>query len=67
MMAMGKGRNIELKHLIKLGEEVKLSKTVIKNIIEQTKHALNQWKDLSSEYGVTQSNIELIHRMMTRL
>ncbi|MFS4430879.1 type II toxin-antitoxin system HipA family toxin [Chryseobacterium sp. S90] len=67
MMVMGEGRNIELKHLIKLGEEAKLSKTVIKNIIEQTKYALNQWQNLSNEYGVTKSNIELIHRMITRL
>jgi len=67
MMVMGEGKNIDVKHLIKLGEEAKLSKIVINNSIEQTRHGLNQWQKLSNEYGVSQSNIELIHRMITRL
>lgn len=67
MMVMGEGRNIEVKHLVKLGEEARLSKIVINNSIEQTRHALSQWQNLSDEYGVAQANIELIHRMITRL
>lgn len=67
MMVMGEGKNIDVKHLIKLGEEAKLSKIVINNSIEQTRHGLNQWQKLSNEYGVSQSNIELIHRMITKL
>ena len=67
MMVMGEGRNIEVKHLIKLGEEAKLSKTVINNSIEQTRYALNQWQNLSAEYGISQPNFELIHRTITKL
>ncbi|KFE98242.1 phosphatidylinositol kinase [Chryseobacterium formosense] len=67
MMVMGEGRNIEVKHLIKLGEEAKLSNAIINGIIEQTRFALSYWPYLAKEYGILDSNIELISRAITKL
>jgi len=67
MMVMGEGRNIEVKHLIKLGEEAKLSNAIINGIIEQTRFALSYWPYLAKEYGISDSNIELISRAITKL
>ena len=64
-MVMGEGRNITLKHLSKLGSEAQLSKEFIENVIEQTRSALNKWEILSKNYGVNDSNIQLINRKIS--
>ncbi|PCJ29503.1 MAG: phosphatidylinositol kinase [Rickettsiales bacterium] len=59
-MVVGEGKNPNIDHLIKLGLEAKLSQRNIDSIIEQTKTALAQWKNLAKQYGVSQLNINLI-------
>ncbi|MFC6267462.1 type II toxin-antitoxin system HipA family toxin [Frigoriflavimonas asaccharolytica] len=66
-MVMGEGRNITVKHLVKLGLEAKISKELIEQIIEQTRISLSKWKYLAGEYGITKSNIELINNVITKL
>lgn len=60
-LVMGEGKNPKLSDLIKLGNEAKISRPLIDRIIDQTRHALSQWKGLAQEYGVRKSNIKLIH------
>ena len=64
-MVMGEGRNINLKHLLKLGSEAQLSKGFIDNVIDKTLSALNKWEILSKNYGVNDSNIQLINRKIS--
>ena len=59
-MVMGEGQNPSNEHLIKLGKEANLTRSQIDPIIEQTKHALEQWETLSENHGVSKTNIKLI-------
>lgn len=59
-MVMGEGKKPAEEHLIKLGNEAKIPKTRITEIINQTKAALAQWESLAQQYGVSASNIKLI-------
>lgn len=59
-MVMGEGKAPSINHLIKLGQAASLDSNRINEIIEQTKDALSKWKPLAKEYGISQSNIELI-------
>ncbi|WP_312769244.1 type II toxin-antitoxin system HipA family toxin [Epilithonimonas sp.] len=63
-MVLGEGRNVSIKHLVKLGNEAKLSKEFIENVIEQTTSALSKWSRLSKDFGVSKSNRELIGRLI---
>ena len=65
-MVLGEGRNISIKHLITLGLEAKLPRSLIDNVIEQTRYALDKWSDLSKDLGVTTSNRELITRLIKK-
>jgi len=59
-MVMGEGKNPTVEHLIKLGNEAKIPKARITEIIEQTKAALAEWESLAKEHGVSATNIKLI-------
>ena len=59
-MVMGEGKNPEISHLLKLGTEAKLSKKLIKEIIDQTKNALGRWQYLSENYNISKINIGLV-------
>jgi serine/threonine-protein kinase HipA len=59
-MVMGEGKAPNIDHLIKLGQAANLEDKHINEIIDQTKYALNKWKSLAQEYGVSKSNIELV-------
>ena len=59
-MVMGEGQNPSIEHLIKLGTETGLNREQIDQIIAQTRHALDQWEQLSKDYGVSKANIKLI-------
>lgn len=59
-MVIGEGKNPTVDHLVKLGQEAKLSKTRIAQIIDQTKTALANWEILAKEFGVSADNIRLI-------
>ena len=59
-MVMGEGRNPKISHLIKLGQEAKLGKKLIVEIIDQTKSSLDRWTDLAKNNHVTKANIELV-------
>lgn len=66
-MVMGEGRNISIKHLIKLGLEVKLSKEFVENVIEQTRSSLAKWMNLSKDFGISKSNRELIQKVISKV
>lgn len=57
---MGEGRNPKISHLKMLGQDAKLPKKLVDEIIDQTINALAGWKELSRNYNVTKSNIELV-------
>ena len=65
-MVLGEGRNITVKHLSKLGEEAQLSKEFIENVIEQTLSALGKWQSLSKKYGVSDVNMQLISKTISK-
>lgn len=65
MTGMGEGRSPTEAHLIKLGTEAKIEPKKTAQIIEQTKHALSQWKMLAKNYGVSRENISLIERRLS--
>ena len=60
-LVMGEGRNPGLDHLRKLGQETKLGNERIEEIITQTQNALSKWEALAAQYGVSSSNIKIIH------
>lgn len=64
-MVMGEGKNPTETHLIKLGLDAKIDPKKITQIIEQTKHALSQWKTLAKNYGVSRDNIALIESRLS--
>lgn len=64
-MVMGEGKNPTETHLIKLGLDAKIDPKKIAQIIEQTKHALSQWKTLAKNYGVSRENITLIENRLS--
>ena len=66
-MVMGEGRNISIKHLVKLGLEAKISKELIDQIIDQTRNSLSNWNHLANQYGISKSNIKLINSVITKL
>jgi serine/threonine-protein kinase HipA len=66
-MVMGEGRNPKISHLIKLGQDAKLSKKLIDEIIDQTMSSLGDWKDLAKNHHVTEANIELIAKAINKL
>ncbi len=59
-MVMGEGRNPKAEHLIKLGEEAKIAKDRIYEIIDQTQASLAKWPELAKSYGVSAANIKLV-------
>lgn len=65
-MVLGEGRNITLKHFLKLGTEAQLSKEFIESVIDQTRSALGKWIDLAKYYGVNDSNIHFINRSISK-
>src|SRR5690606_6713037 len=63
-MVCGEGRNPGVPHLVKLGLDVKLSKKLINEIIDQTRDALSCWPMLAKNYGVSTANREMIGRVI---
>lgn len=59
-MVMGEGKSPTVEHLIKLGNEAKIPKARITEIIEQTRAALAGWETLAKEHRVSAANIKLI-------
>jgi serine/threonine-protein kinase HipA len=49
-----------------LGEEAQLSKEFIENVIEQTLSALGKWQSLSKKYGVSDVNMQLISKTISK-
>ena len=65
MLVMGEGQTPGVDHLIQLGVEANLNMSKIHEIIERTKHALSQWETLAKNYGVSDTNIQLIKSRIT--
>jgi len=66
-MVMGKGKNPNQDHLIKLGTEAKMSKKLIDGITDQTKFAVNKWDSLANEYGMSERNTGIISRSINKI
>lgn len=62
---MGIGKNPTESNLIKLGLDAKINPKKITQIIDQTKHALSQWKALAKNYGVSHESIALIEERLS--
>lgn len=65
-MVMGEGTKPTISHLRKLGLGAKLSKQLIEDSIEQTKNALDKWKELSNSFHIQTSTIELISKRLNK-
>lgn len=65
MLVMGEGQAPSVDHLLQLGAEANLKTAQIHQILERTKHALNQWETLAKNYGVSDTNIKLIKSRIT--
>ncbi len=63
-MVMGEGRNPTVTHLIKLGEEAKMAKDRIHDIIQKTQISLAKWPEMAKQYGVSDANIKLIQHKL---
>lgn len=66
-MVMGEGGNPGKADLIKLGLEIKIPKSAIYGIIEQTQAALSKWTQLAEAYGVSHANIKLIDSEIAKI
>ncbi|WP_285008616.1 hypothetical protein [Pedobacter faecalis] len=64
-MVMGEGRNPKITDLIKLGSDAKLSKSFVKETIDQTKDALNGWSTLAKNHHVAKANVDLVNKALT--
>ena len=62
-MVMGEGRTPNITHLRKLGEQAKISRATVDNIIDQVRTALNQWKALATEHGISQQKAHEIMKL----
>jgi serine/threonine-protein kinase HipA len=61
-MVMGEGRNPSIEHLKKLGLNAGLSKSLLDDIIDQTRQAVSEWSRLAENYRVSKSNTEWIEK-----
>jgi serine/threonine-protein kinase HipA len=59
-MVMGEGRNPNIDHLLKLGEDAKIAKGRMRDIIDKTQSSLVKWPALAKTYGVSAANAKLI-------
>jgi len=60
-MVMGEGKSPNLHNLKALGQDAKIDKRKIDDIISQTQDALSAWRHLAGEHGVSRVNIALIN------
>lgn len=63
-MVMGEGQTPSADDLTKLGAVACLKQSKVREIIEQTRHALNRWEILAANYGVSKANIKFIKKRM---
>lgn len=63
---LGKGKNISIADLVKLGLQAKLTKQNINHIIDQTQTALSAWSALAKVHGVSVENVQLIGRRIVK-
>ena len=67
MMVMGEGKNPDTSHLLKLADEAKIKKDRALEIIESTKSSLSKWSELAKQYGVNDTNIQLIQSKISQV
>lgn len=63
-MVLGEGKNPSLQHLIELANTADINKNEAKEIIARTQSALNQWKNLASNAGVSKHRINDINKFL---
>ena len=59
-MLLGKGKNIQVSDLVRLGLEEDFSRNFIESVLDQTRTSLTNWRQLALNHDVTSSNIRLI-------
>lgn len=63
-MVMGEGRTPNTDHLLKLAKEANITSHKATEIIEATKSSLTKWPTLAQQYGVTDSQIQMISKIL---
>ncbi len=66
-MLSGKGKEFQLSNLIQLGLKEDFSRPFIDSVIDQSKSALNKWRQLALNYGVASRNVNLIQRKLNEV
>lgn len=61
---LGQGSRPTLLNLMELGQDAGVEKSRITDAIDRTKAALDRWREWAREYGVADSNVELIAQRM---
>ena len=63
---MGEGRNPRAEHLLKLAKETNIKKQKAQEIVEQIQSSLENWTALAKNYGVSNTNIQLIQSKLNK-
>lgn len=63
-MVMGEGRAPGSEHLRELGNVAGLKKNQVREILNQTRSALESWPQLAKVYGVKKTTIQLVEKRM---
>ncbi|MFK7839377.1 MAG: type II toxin-antitoxin system HipA family toxin [Bdellovibrionales bacterium] len=66
-LVMGKGKNPDTIHLLKLADEAKIKKDRALEIIDATKSSLSKWPALAKQFGVSDTNIKLIQSKISQV
>ena len=66
-MVLGEGKNPNTSHLIKLADEATIKKDRAFEIIDATKSSLSKWPALAKQYGVSDTNIQLIQSKIMQI
>jgi len=66
-LVMGEGKNPDTIHLLKLADEAKIKKDRALEIIDATKSSLSKWSELAKQYGVSDTNIQLIQSKISQV
>jgi len=63
----GEGRHLNLNHLLKLAAVGGIKETTAKNIIDEVKNAVSQWKIFSADAYVSKESSDLIKKSVDQI
>jgi len=59
---MGEGKNPTAQHVYKIADEFAIKKSKVEVMIEQTRFALSQWKDLAKDLGIAKKTVSIVEK-----